>query len=256
MSISKETLMAYVDGELSDEERNVVEAAMALDAELAHEVERQQALRQQLQVAFSGVLQEPVPDRLIATARTAPTGKPAVAFQPNVTDLSQVRAAKPEATTRRWALPEWSAMAACLVIGLFVGHQLMRTPSSEPVVTQDGRLVASGALSQALSTQVAGEASAANGVHIALTFRDGGGNYCRTFVMKEGGTLAGLACRQDNQWQLESLAQNSKQTTEGGGYRMAAGELPPSVLQAVQERIQGDPLDAAGEAAARERHWR
>lgn len=252
MSISKETLMAYVDGELNAEMRAQVEAAMALDPLLMREVEKQQALREQLQSTFADVLQEPVPDRLIAAARTAP----AAAKQGNVVELAGARANKAGKIAGRWALPQWAAMAACLVVGVFIGHQLLRSPASGPVASENGHLVARGALAQALSTQLASEPSPNEAVHIAVTFRDGDGNYCRTFALKDGSALAGLACRQDNAWRVEALSQGSPENGGSGGYRMAGAELPPSVLQAVQERIEGDPLDAAGEQTAREKRWK
>jgi hypothetical protein len=38
--------------------------------------------------------------------------------------------------------------------------------------------------------------------------------------------------------------------------RMAAAQWPPAVLREVQDHIRGEPLDAAGEQAARDRGWR
>ena len=40
-----------------------------------------------------------------------------------------------------------------------------------------------------------------------------------------------------------------------GGYRQAGSALPPAVLDAIDARIDGAPLDAAGEEAARRRGW-
>jgi hypothetical protein len=45
-------------------------------------------------------------------------------------------------------------------------------------------------------------------------------------------------------------------TQAGGGYRQAGSALPPAVLDAIDERIAGAPLDAAGEQAARNKGWR
>ena len=39
------------------------------------------------------------------------------------------------------------------------------------------------------------------------------------------------------------------------GYRTAASEMSPAILQAVQELISGEPLDATAEAAARSKDW-
>jgi hypothetical protein len=37
--------------------------------------------------------------------------------------------------------------------------------------------------------------------------------------------------------------------------RMASSSLPPALLQAVNERISGEPLNAAAEAKARNNGW-
>src|SRR5262245_25694610 len=89
-TITDEMLMAYVDGELDAEARAAVETAMARDPDIARQVEQHKALRKKLHTAFDGVLQEPLPDRLIATARNAPTPL----HEASVTDLAQVRAAR------------------------------------------------------------------------------------------------------------------------------------------------------------------
>ena len=58
------------------------------------------------------------------------------------------------------------------------------------------------------------------------------------------------------------LAQSAKadaaadtNSTSGGSYRQAGSQMPHSVLQAVEDNITGDPLDAHAEAAARDQHW-
>jgi hypothetical protein len=44
-------------------------------------------------------------------------------------------------------------------------------------------------------------------------------------------------------------------TQAEGAYRQAGSDLPPAVLDAIDARIAGKPLDAAGEEAARARGW-
>jgi len=252
MTISDEILMAYVDGELDDASRDEVEDAMAANPDVARRVARQKALREELRVAFDGVLNEPVPERLVSAARTAPTASPAA----SVTDLSSARIERRERAQRRWSLPQWSAMAASLVLGVFVGQAILRSPASSPIVARDGRLIAQDVLAEALSQRLASDPSAAAPVHLGLSFRTKSGEYCRTFVLREGAVLAGLACRQGEDWEVESVAPNEPPATTGTGYRMAGAALPLTILQAVEGRIDGEPLDADEERAARENDWR
>lgn len=255
MRISKEMLMAYVDGELDASARAHVETAMAADPQLAGEVERQRALQRQLQSAFGEVLHEPVPQRLLAAARTAPAAVVETKTpETKITDLGQARQARAEKSPRRWRLPEWGAMAACLAVGLLLGQQLWHAPQDSPFVTEDGRIVARGTLAQALSAQLSGSSAGAQ-VQVALSFKDSAGGYCRAFVMHDGSGLAGMACREQGDWRVQVLARTSE-GSGSAGYRMADSALPASVLQSVQDRIAGDPLDAAAEGAARDRQWK
>ena len=87
MKFPEETLMAYVDDELDAPTRAAVEAAMSTDPELKEFVFRQQALRLKLRETFDRVLEEPVPERLLETARGASTSTPPA----EVTDLAAAR---------------------------------------------------------------------------------------------------------------------------------------------------------------------
>jgi len=251
MTVSNETLLAYVDGELDDETHAAVEAAIAADPEFAQRVARQQTLRRQLRAAFDGVLEEPVPERLLSAARTAPAASPLA----SVTNLTRVRDEKRDRAARRWSLPQWAAMAASLVLGVFVGQTMLRSPASSPIVARDGRLIAQESLADALSRQLASSQSAAAPVQLGLSFRSKSGELCRTFVLREGEALAGLACREGGNWQIELVGPSEAPTTSSV-YQMAGTQLPLAILQAVEARIEGEPLDANGEAAAKENGWK
>jgi hypothetical protein len=258
MSISDEVLMAYADGELGARECAEVEAAMQADAEVARRVEQHRALRKDLGEAFGGVLREAVPERLIAAARAMPRAMPIA----TVTELARVRAARSKGSVARVpklrapAWLQWGALAASLVIGGLVGFMLLRSPDTELIATQGGHLVARGALAQALSDQLASTPSAGSLLHIGVSFRAKSGGYCRTFILRAGSALGGLACREGETWRLHTLAESAQGVGADGGYQPAGSALPPAVLTAVAGQIAGDPLDAAGEAAARKRNWR
>ena len=107
MTISEEILMAYADGELDAATRASVEAAMQEDPEIRKRVAGHRALRETMRGAFSAVLDEPVPDRLIQAARGQST-EPKSA----VVDLSLAREARDQknlTAPRRW---QPAAMAA------------------------------------------------------------------------------------------------------------------------------------------------
>jgi hypothetical protein len=196
-----------------------------------------------------------------ATAPGSPSGA-------TITDLRRVRAARAaeakeaaasarraETPRRPWTWVEWSAMAASIAAGAVIAHLAFNTPDASRVGTNAGRLVAQGDLEQALSRQLASDQPADAPVQMGLSFKSKSGDTCRTFTVKERDILGGLACRQGDKWHVQVLANVPPNPNSTGGYKPAGGNMPPAVLTAVQEQIEGEPLDAAAEAAARTRNW-
>jgi anti-sigma factor RsiW len=187
MTFDDETLMAYADGELDAAARAAVEAAIAADAALAQRVARHRELRERLHAAFDPVLSEPLPERLLASARGAPrTG-----------DVMPLRAR----SAPRGSWPQWAAIAASLVIGVLSGA-LLPHPGAEsgPIVARNGQMLASGVLASALSRQLASTQPPNAAVRIGVSFRTRDGVYCRTFVLEDAAALAGLACHERAAW--------------------------------------------------------
>ena len=248
MKFSDETLMAYADGELDETTRAEVEAAAAEDPRIARAIERHRQMRQLLQREFDPILEEPVPDRLrdaLGSDETPSRGAP-------VRDLRQARTAATGVSPQRWSLPVWVAMAATLVLGAFIGL-MVRDSAPAPFETRDDRLVATGELSRALSQTLARDARPDSLVRPGISFRTQEGEYCRTFAM---GTVAGLACREADYWRIDLLEKLPAAEVGIDRYRLAGTELSRVLRDAVDTRVDGDPLDATGEAEARERGWR
>jgi hypothetical protein len=239
MSFSDEILMAYADGELEPALRAEVEQAMRADPALAANVERHRALRADVFAAFAGVLDEPVPGRL--RPRAAPS---------NHVRVDALEAARARQLPARWSWPQWGAMAASLVVGVLAGALGWQgTQSEAPFARAGGALVAQGALAQALSRQLASE-QARGGVKLGVSFEAKDGSYCRSFTL---GSAGGLACRSGDAWRIPVLAEG--EATQGGAYRQAGSATPGAVLDAIDQRIAGSTLDAAGERAARGHGW-
>jgi anti-sigma factor RsiW len=253
MNISDELLAAYVDGELEGAERTRVEQAIAQDAQLAQRVAQQRALRERLRGAFDGVLREAVPKRLAQAARIPSASGPA-----QVIDLARVRAERARRGSQRSVKVRRLTIAASLVVGVLTGVLLQRLFTSAALTEfHDGSLLARGALAEALSEQLASDAPAGAAVRIGLTFKSRTATYCRTFAVSGNHLLSGLACRDQERWQVLNLVttEGAGLTANGANLRMAASSLPPVLLQAVNERISGEPLNAAAEAKARSDDW-
>jgi hypothetical protein len=244
MIFSDETVMAFVDGELDDATRAALEVAMVTDLRLAERVARERRLRARLQSEFDPVLREPTSERLLAATQ----GTSAKARSGNIIWLRRIPA-------RHWSWPQWSAVAASLVLGVLMAPLLRREPTEGPLGIRDGKVLASGALAHALSEQLASNQAADAPVHVGVSFLSRTGDYCRTFTLRDKRAVAGLACREGESWRLEALKATDRATSASGEYQPAASTLPPAIEQSVDEIIVGDPLDATAEAAARGKGW-
>ena len=237
MKFSPETLMAYADGELDAQTRRAIEAEMAVDPQVAQEIERHRAMRADVSGAFAGVLDEPVPDRLLRAAKK--TG---------IKSDQQSR--------RQWSWPEWTSIAASLLIGILAGRALLpQSDGQRGLITAglDGRVIASGVLAQALSEQLSSQDG--TDIDIGLSFRTKSGEYCRTFGARAANPVVGFACRDAEVWRVDMLSTAPRAETSGA-YRMASTQLPAPVVQAIAARMRGEALDADEEAVARQRRWR
>lgn len=197
ISLNQDVLVAYVDRELPPEQAEVVEAALAHD-EAARETVR--LLRLSAEIAaqsYADVLNEPIPDRLLAAARGA---KPMPAARP-----------RRMARLSPWLIPLAAGLAA-LVIG-FAGGNAWRSadesgygpalaPSVDPLesayeATLQGALE-SGQAGQAFSYESEGVGKGA--IRLGREFTTGFGASCREFSRQEtrgtaSSTGNGIACR-------------------------------------------------------------
>ncbi len=247
MNFSDEILMAFADGELDENTRHAIELAMRTDPALAARVRKIQALRSNVLSAFAPTLDEAVPQRLHAAARSA-----------KVVHLNTVRAARlppPRVPEKpHWPWREWGAIAGSVVFGVMAGaFGLHQIKGGTPMVASsgvNGMLTAQGALAEALSEQLSGVPAGEAKVRIGLSFVAKEGGYCRSFSLPNAG---GLACRSGEQWIIPVMAATDSASQP---YRQVGSTMPPAVLAAIEERIEGKSLDILAERAALRKNWR
>ena len=215
--ITDELLMAFADNELDAAERSRVEAALQSDQALRERLSRHYLLRAEIDLAFNDIVEAPVPDKLTSLLKpNDPESK--------VADLAAHRARK----TAAWRQPVMTAaaLAACLVVGVFLGNQGFLSGPAGPGVTL------SDALADALGSQPALKAQ--DGVTPVASFRNGDGAFCRRFQLAGPVTQDGLACRDDEgAWTVMALVPNP----EAGLFR-PAGERPLSAIDQLTQNME------------------
>ncbi len=245
--ITDEMIARYVDGELDAEGVAAVDAAVAADPALGARIVRESHLRAVAARALGDVITGPGPERLRqavdASARSAeiikfdfkkPRGAPAAPAPP-----------KPSRA------PGWAAAAACVVVGVLVVQALGMIKTRPFEAAPRAGQPPSTALTLALDRKLSGEAGL---VQVGLSFRDRGGEVCRTFQIDR---TAGVACRGEQGWNIRMAADAAAAPAGvGGDYRKAASATPPAVLEAVDAVIVGEPMDRAQELAAQKAGWK
>lgn len=226
-----EMLMRYADGELNEVDRARIERAAAADPETRARVEEHRRLRSRIAAHYGPVAEEEAPRRLTSL------------LAGNVVGIAPAR----RPGTRLGWTPV--AIAASLAAGVFAGQMLPRGGGG-PVSFDGGAMIARGQLARALDTQLASTQPADAVVRIGVSFPGEGGRTCRTF---EAAAMAGVACRAGERWRVLVTAPGAS-ASGAGGYRQAgAGAV---VMQAAQDMMSAEPLDAAAERRARDAGWR
>lgn len=230
MSVTREELAAFADGELDSKQHAEIERAVEADPELAREVAAHRALRARLSAHYAPILDEPVPESLAASLRQ----------QDSVVDMAEQRKAR---STPRSGIPRWGwmvgpALAACLILALFI-------PRGSGPQGYAGQQVATALDDQLVATQPADAP-----VRVLLSFRDGSGAFCRAFAAAEQG---GIACKDAQGWRIMERVDGSN--IESGEYRQA-GSVSAELMAHVQEMAKGPALNAEQESVAKGRLWK
>lgn len=229
MSVTREELAAFADGELDPERYAEVERLVATDPKLAREVAAHHALRARLTAHYAPILDEPVPESLAAPLQR----------QENVVDLAQRRETRFTARSgiTRWGWVAGPALAASLILALFIPR------GSAPEGYADQQVAA------ALDDQLVATQPANAPVRVLLSFRDDSGDYCRAFTAGEQG---GIACKDAQGWRVIEQVEGNK--IESGEYRQA-GSASGELMALVQDMANGPALDAEQEIEALGRGW-
>lgn len=249
--------MAHVDGALDAGKAAEVEAAANADEAVAAKLEALRRTREQSREALAPLLNEPVPEALVASVQAFARRHPA---DPDALQGEQIEEDLPAGVVVPFAREQrlaWSravggmALAAslALVVGLGAGAYIVGgwetagNGGGIALLDQDG-------LTEALYEVASGdtrELPDGEGFRAIATFAVEGGTLCREFEVDAAGqaTVVAVACHHEQSWRTRFMV-----GTAGNG----EGYAPATSLEVVQSYLSGvgagDPLAAPEEAEA------
>ncbi|MDX2309022.1 MAG: hypothetical protein NW216_12335 [Hyphomicrobium sp.] len=278
--VPNDILMAFVDGELSDEQRTWLEARLARDPDLRSRLEPFAVTRATLPLIFDQPAREPVPQHLIALIQnggrsaTAATRSDRVVERGTGSVPSRHRPLTTEADQSGWfdrlfggfALAPALGYAAVLLVGAgvgWIGASTLGGGDGDIVRYESGGLVASRGLLEALDQKPSGEALSADGRLITVTasFRSGDGRICRQYQVtaQAAPSFAGYACRNaDGLWRVAMHTEAVSVATRDVAYGGDSGEariVSPAVDAAVSGTMSGEPMAVGEEQELLRKRW-
>ena len=271
--LNDEILMAFVDGELSPEQEEEVCQLLAEDPAAQDTLAAMAKSRDLLRKAFTHVLEEPVPAKLLEAIR--------LTAQQEEEDIASPPAAKQTRIAQFTPKPalRWAAAITLIVGGMaaylsssYLGDGELGTA---PIAAVDTFLdealdnTASGMVFAKAVDNAVGNSAKIREIMPRLSFRAEDGRYCREYeelLVVAGADTAvsrlGVACRDQGHWHILDLAdhqgkeQPNQATQSGGPYVPAMGEEGAGDLDSfIDSIIQGSPLSPAEEATLIDKNW-
>jgi hypothetical protein len=235
--VPDETVIAFVDGRLAGEALSAFKASLANDPALADRVSAHRWMTQQIIAAYGSP-----PDLIADETLAARFGL----LDDNVVPIPRRQAF---AVRRPVAWASSIGLIAASVIGGMLLGPVISAPESGLFVEKGGQLIAAGPLAAGLSGQMSGQPGP---IHIGLSFRTRDG-ICRTF--RSAGNASGIGCRDGANWRVPMMVADGPGPDADTEYRLAAGDVPPSVMAEVDRMIKGAPLSPADEARMKAIGW-
>ena len=187
---SDDTLVAYLDGELDSAERQHVEAWLAADAAARDRLAGLAQSATLVRSAYADIVNEPVPERLIAAARGESGGAASVAHEAEILVLKRPQRAIVSMPAGRWGI---GIAAAAGLFGLVLG-------SAGSYLAVGGLNSANPAAEQRLA------AAAANG-----SWLDNAAGYYKLVVSAGDSMLIDVPAGGDTGEALQKISQNLPQ---------------------------------------------
>ncbi len=256
MMISDETLVSYMDGELTPAETGLVESALADSPELLRGLLAMLRADKAAGTYFHTIDDRPLPAGIVTALEQFPTGASTEDAADNVVSLAGAPAPAPAYVPRRaaWHLPLAASIA--LAIGLGTGLNLGVAPRD--TARTSSLIAASQPLYDVLESVASGQTVALEGeitryATPLMTVAAADGAFCREFEIAGPQVIVrGAACRQgDSSWLV--AVQTAEATINADGNYQTASEQRPAAIAVFLAAAA--PVDKAQEQALIANKW-
>ncbi|MFQ3172606.1 MAG: hypothetical protein ACI9DG_002647 [Oleispira sp.] len=243
MTISDETLNAFIDGELSTLEMNIVRDAIVKQPAVAERVDALAALNSQVHASLSSIDTVPLSkglDDLRKKLEVSARSEHSSGNADNIIRFPWWRKVQTAVT-----MPTAIAASVAAIFGFFMNFDTN---------TNSDALTDWTAINDALTHQRSGAVittQSGASFEARLTFLNNGGEYCRQFYVKSMNSpaLQSIACRVGDDWNLRAAIPAGDQAS----YQTASSDRSLDAI--LDTMMEGDPVSPEQEKMVIEHRW-
>ncbi len=259
--LTDEILMAYVDGELEKKQIDDIRMAVKADPDLRMRVKKFQDSRTMLQGLYDAPLHEPVPERLLQTARGC-NNETVTSFAPERPEKTNIINWFSNLFRLPILQPAYVMMALCfLTIGICTGHFM--TDNRQP--KQYSFFLDSNDFNLGLEKTVSGQSFYLDNRQVKITpvstFVDKTQRYCRQYevVMDNNQVSSGVAFR-DTSGRWKTMIYTTAQKSHGPSTFNKTNYLPAGaddvIDDFISELMSSPPMGLEQETKLIDQHWK
>lgn len=266
MDVEDKTLMAYLDGELSEAEMREVGEHLKSSPELVKKLEEMRAADHWLTESFEQADVTVRPDTMALTLQLAEKlGQSAPESSAKVISLADQKNARVRFSGQPF-LQQAIAASFFLFLAFGAGFKFQESNQQQAVTQRDyhiAGLVAQGSplystleATPSLTTRHYGQGNELSAVPLT-TFRATDGAFCREFITSSPkASSRGIACRGENAWIIKAtVAVTAQASALSADFVPASQESNPIIDGMVMGMISGDMLGSEQEARLIGANW-